>query len=307
VQLVLSPLLLGISGEPASQWLQKVQAWWSFAREHNLRFLVPQDYPNAAASDQCLSDYLAIKNLLESAEIAGASLPEVIQLYSALISLTDEVRSEMVRTSAESTGCIQRLGCPTLRDEVLLTIASLPDGSICVGTLEAEREDVHVRWMVENGGVVEDGETWSTTICAPLPHDALLASPFAADARPTLALAMASAKLPPSLQTAISARVHFLPGYSSSLAGLDAQVIRSTYEAIAHLCLPPSDRPSGLDEHPLRSGPGAHDPQRESRWGRAWRVDIRQRGPGWRLHYWRGPSTLVISGVVPHNSFAILE
>jgi hypothetical protein len=89
--------------------------------------------------------------------------------------------------------------------------------------------------------------------------------------------------------------------------GLSLREKRSAIRTRAISLLPLRRSPRGSDEHVLRTGVGANDPQMTSRWGKAYRLTVSERGAGLRVHIWRGVQVVTFSNVCVHSSSEIFE
>jgi hypothetical protein len=305
LSLVAGPTLFAPCLHDARAWITATDRWVKWARRLSLRFVATADYWARLAECGCSPAPPAIRASLSRAGLAS-SFPSALTLVASLVALTDTIESDGVIIDWEASGCLATRVDRMLAGEVVAASCYLGVG-VCSVAGGAMRDEELVRVSALQTMPPQSHDVLVSLNCHPAPDsfvDGLEPVDYATD--PRLAIEMASARLS-RITSARTSRFDVLPQLGPSLNRLDSNIKRGVIETMAVLLLPPEDRPGGLEEHWLRTGPGANEPQRRGPRGAAWRVDIRMRGTGWRLHLWRGEDGVTFSNVTSESSLLIFD
>lgn len=304
MDLIAGPSLYSACRPDLDDWARSLAEWRDALERFGLRPRIPTDCLASAAKDECLPTFEKLRDLLGP---EGPYPAAVLQLLGSLATFMEDQASDVVLYDWDSTGCLASNRCPTATAETVAVAASLQPHTVGVlGTGLAETETVAIERFDETNDDLEIVEESFSIECFSTPTDlvAQLDSADFAD-RPEAAIAIECEKL--GSRAAIPQRFHVLPSLEESMRGLSPREKRSAIRTMAISLLPLADRPRGSDEHELRTGVGANDPQVTSRWGKAYRLTVSKRGAGLRVHIWRGVQVVTFSNVCVHGSSEIFE
>jgi hypothetical protein len=226
-----------------------------------------------------------------------------MQLLAAIAGRSVSRESAVAIQDWSSTGCINATRWPNAHLAVVrLAKDYSPDHPGLLGTRVTEDEAISVTFLSElDGDIIEETAAFGVKCFAEPRALVAILDPTKYWQTPEVAIRIASAQL--SAAPGLSFRC--LPAFSQSLAGMDYRRRGDALRKCALLLLAADDRPRGLEEHPLRVGPGPEDAQLVSSHGAAYRSSLSKRGVGWRIHYWRRGSSVTFANVAAHSDAGI--
>ncbi len=304
--LLAGPALLSACCSNPETWALAVSYWLSSGHTFRLEFVATPDAWVRSLGDGCAPTHEHIAGMY--AAIGRASTAKIAIV--AFQKLQQLVRSResgcLVEDSWTSTGCLATHPCRATSEGVAEMLVANSGGSVA-GMPTSETEVLSASQLVEdenNALVSVDREVVFECLSDVAPY---LQGLDLADFRdhPTAGLRVASAQSDYAGAGRPQCGFACLEPLKASLRGLESNVVRLVFKAMASLVMPVDLRLPSLNERHLRRSESPSSKPRESEYGTAYRATVSDAGPGWRLHYWRAGPQVIFANVTTKSGTSI--